>query len=225
MKDSKVIIGRVIVMFVVVVLVYTLKSTTEESNSLEDTKQVVETQNVEEEDATASIEDILLPEGLVVSNSYKSVTNNQGSEDDGKLFSAGFLGFINEDNYQVVADDYGYAHLSLAPIWSAGGGEESWVIIPKYKDAKIELIATETMSLTNGENVNAGDVIITGEESLIFYSNSTGDQSSVEVVVSYGDFSESFIPIASIENGAMSMPEYVWDISEYEPTDASMETE
>ncbi len=221
--------------FVILVLIYTLAACTTVSNNGEDEKQDAEIIDVKADDETTdadneevivdkpAVDEDSLPEDLVLGNYYKAVTNDQGSEDDGKLFAAGFIGFMNGDYYQVVADDYGYGHLSRVPVWSDGGGKEIWVIIPKYNDAKIELIATEAMTLADGQNVSSGDVIITAQESLVFFSNSTVNQSSVEVVVTYGDFSESFIPIASTENGAMSIPEYVWDISEYELTDASME--
>lgn len=195
------------------------KATVLEDKSVTETK-IESEENISAEENEPEQETETIAEKQMA-NYYIAVTNGEGSLDDKKFFAAGFLGFKNINYYEKVVEDYGYAHLSRVPLWADAGGNEAWVLIPKYDKAKITLIAIDDFSLEDGTIFKTGDVLIEAEESMIFFSKSESGQANVEVIVSYGNESMAFSPSILLKEEGFQAPEFIWDISEYEPVASS----
>ncbi len=190
------------------------KATVLEDKSVTETKiESEENISAEENEAEQETETIVEKQ---IGNYYKAVTMQEGNLHDNKFFAAGFLGYKNESYFEKVVEDYGYAHLSRVPQWVDAGGNEAWVIIPKYDEAKISLVAINDFTLEDGTIFKSGDVIMVADESLIFFSKSEGGQANVDVIVSYGDESMTFNPSILSKDSVAQVPEFIWDISEYE---------
>ncbi len=157
-------------------------------------------------------------ESLEMGNNYLAVTDQLGTLDDGKFFAAGFLGYYKNEAFQKAANDYGYRHLSRVPEWVDAGGSEAWIIVPKYKNSEIVVTALKDIKLSDGKEIKAGTQIKRAEESLVLYADSKDQQPSVEVTVVSGTDRQTFTPITQKETGAVSLPDYIWDVSEYELT-------
>ena len=154
---------------------------------------------------------------FTVGNYYLAVTDHAGTAEDGFLAAAGFLGYVPPEDFAKTAEDYGYAHLSRVPIWADCGGNEAWVIVPKYNDSHISVKALREISIGDGQQFEAGEEIATAEESLVVYASSSDSAANIEIIVSCGESSITFSPRISWADGAAELPDNVWDISEYQP--------
>ncbi len=153
---------------------------------------------------------------LDIGNYYMALTNDEGSVEDGAYFAAGFMGHVEDKYFEEVSDKYGYNHLSRVPIWADCGGDEMWVVIPKYKDSEITVRATKDINLDSGASYKAGDEIIRAEESLVVFADSTDGENNIEITVKTSHASYHFKPIVSIFNDEIQLPSNIWNISEYE---------
>lgn len=153
---------------------------------------------------------------LAIGNYYMAATNEKGSVDDGAFFAAGFMGYVEEKYFQELSDKYGYEHLSRVPVWADCGGNEMWVVIPKYDDSEIVVTALEDIKLDSGGSYKAGEEIIRAEESLVVYSDSTDGKANIEINVKTIHSSYDFTPGVSSVNDEIQLPSNIWNISKYE---------
>ncbi len=193
--------GLTILLFVIFVLVACTRSNIGEV--AETPKEQPETEQTEQTQ-------------LAIGNYYMAVTNENGSVDDGSYFAVGFMGYVEDKYFEELSDNYGYDHLNRVPVWADCGGDEMWVVIPKYEDSEIIVTATEDINLDSGVSYKAGDEIVRAEESLVVYSDSTEEQANIEINVKTIHSSYGFKPIVSISGDEIQLPSNIWNISEYE---------
>ncbi len=172
---------------------------------------IVETQ-VEEKDNSQEA----LRQEMTIGNYYLTVTDHKGSMYDGDFLAAGFLGYYKSEYFQERVNEYGYGHLSRVPLWADCGGNEAWIIIPKYNDSQIIVKALDDLVLEAGTEYSAGDIIIEAEESLIVYTVATDLKPTIEITVISGEEIQTFAPSVSMIEGGLQLPDYIWNISEYE---------
>ena len=151
----------------------------------------------------------------LISNYYMSLTNGQGSIDDGAYFAAGFMGFVEDKYFEELSNDYGYKHLSKLPVWADCGGDEMWVVIPKYEDSEIIVRAAKDINLDSGLSFKAGDEIVRASEALLLFADSKDGKSNIEITVKTSRSTYSLKPVTSFEGDQIHLPDNIWNISEY----------